>query len=228
MSVASVSFRPDRPGVTSRARTAALVENAGVITHVQVAVDGLWEEARRVSRAEGPHAVGELTSVLRPQGELAIEVFAADANGCQTFVGMRLRDIDKGEATELLRALLEVVAAESVGLSDVTEWLGGRTGTALFVGEPTRIEIGVVDAWVSLGARGLSITVSTGERDLRAMLERAAEGLRAPAGRVIAVEFAFDARLTHWVGVEVAMSTARGVVVSESMAAVVDVLGTGG
>jgi hypothetical protein len=211
--------------VTSHARIDALLDGAGEITHIQVAVDGRWEDARRVWRGERTVAISTLVSILRPRGELAVEVFAARANGCQTFVGMRFRDIDKEDATDLLRALLEVVTSTSVRLADVTAWLARKTGTAFFVGKPTRVEIGVVDAWLSLGARDISTVIDANGPELRGTLLDAAEGLRAPANRVIAVEFAFDAPPARWLGVEVAQSTSGGVVASEPIAGVIDALG---
>jgi hypothetical protein len=201
-----------------------VLDSAGHITHVQVAIDGQWENARRAWRGDGANAVGALTSVLRTRGELAVEVFAARESGCQTFVGVRLRDVGKDDATELLRALLDVVASELVTLSHISDFLSRQTGMLLFVGEPTRIEIGVVDAWVSLGARDMSSAISTNPPDLRSTILDEADGLHAPAGRVIAVELAFDAHPPHWLGLEVARSTAKGVAASETIAGVIGLL----
>jgi hypothetical protein len=163
--------------------------------------------------------------VLRTRGELAVEVFAARESGCQTFVGVRLLDVSKDEATDLLRALLDVVADESVTLSRVSDLLSHQTGVPFFVGEPARIEIGVVDAWVSLGARDISSAISTNAQDLRGTILREADALDAPAGRVIAVELAFDAHPAHWLGIEVARSTSTGIAASESIAGIFGVLG---
>jgi hypothetical protein len=203
-----------------------LLDSAGHITHVQVAIDGQWENARRAWRGDGANAIGALTSVLRTRGEFAVEVFAARESGCQTFIGVRLRDIGKDDATELLRAFLDfVVASESATLSHVSDFLSRQTGMPLFVGQPTRIEIGVVDAWVSLGARDISSAISTNAPDLRRTILNEADGLHAPAGRVIAIELAIDAHPPHWLGLEVARSTSKGVAASESIAGVIGLLG---
>ena len=212
-------------GSRSQSRGGVLLDSAGHITHIQVAVDGQWENARRARPGDGADAMGTLTSVLRTRGEFAVEVFAARENGCQTFVGVRLRDVGKDDATELLRALLDVVASELATLSRVSDCLSRQTGMPLFTREPTRIEIGVVDAWVSLGARDISSAISTNTPDLRRTILDEADGLHAPAGRVIAVELAFDGPLTHWVGIEVARSTSTGVAESESIAGAIGLLG---
>ena len=203
---------------------AAWLDDAGAVTHVQVAVDGRWEDAWRTSSAEGADAIGTLTTILRPRGELALEVFAADANGYQTFVGMRLRDVSRQDATDLIRALLDVVGRKSVRLADVLGWLARKTTAAFFAGSPTRVEIGVVDAWLSLGARDISTAVPANATNVRGMLLTAADELRAPVGRVIAVEFAFDAPPAHWTGIEVARSISGGVVASEPIYGVADAL----
>ena len=212
-------------GSRSQSLAGVLLVSAGHITHVQVAVDGQWENARRAWRGDGANAMGTLTSVLRTRGELAVEVFAAGESGCQTFVGVRVRDVGKDDATELLRALLAVVASEFVTLAHVSDWLSRQTGMPLFVGEPTRIEIGVVDAWLSLGARDISSAISTNAPDFRRTILDEADGLHAPAGRVIAVELAFDGHPAHWLGIEVARSTSSGVAASESIAGVIGLLG---
>ena len=213
-----------RPDVTTYPPIAAWLDDAGGLTHVQVAVDGHWEDARRTSLVEGANAIGTLTSILRPRGELALEVFAAGANGCQTFVGTRLRDVSRQDATDLIRALLAVAGSKSVRLADVMGWLARETSAAFFAGRPTRVEIGVVDAWLSLGARDISTAVSANATDVRRVLLTAADELRAPIGRVIAVEFAFDTPPAQWMGIEVARSMSGGVVASEPIAGVADAL----
>ena len=212
-------------GARSQSIGGVLFDSAGHITHVQVAVDRQWENARRAWRGDGTNAIGALTSVLRTRGEFAVEVFAARESGCQTFVGVRLRDVGKDDATELLRALLDLVASELVTLSHVSDFLSHQSGMPLFVGQPTRIEIGVVDAWVSLGARDISSAISANAPDLRGTILNEADRLHAPADRVIAVELAFDGHPAHWVGIEVARSTSEGVVASASFADVIGLLG---
>ena len=55
----------------SQSMGGVLLDSAGHITHVQVAVDGQWENARRAWRGDGANAMGALTSVLRTRGEFA-------------------------------------------------------------------------------------------------------------------------------------------------------------
>ena len=201
-----------------------LLAHAGRVTHVQVAVDGGWEDAIRFSALDVEASLAALSSILRPRGEVAVEVFAADGHGCQTFIGVRFPAIEKVEAIDLVRALHALAATESITLPDVATWVAVRTGEALFEGGSARVEIGVVDAWSSLGTRDISIAAGGSESDVRAAILTAVESLRALPQRRIALELAFASPIQHWVGVEVARAGPGGVVASESISRVIGAL----
>ena len=203
-----------------------LLADAGVITHVQVATEGRWEDARRVVVDRITDHIDFLTTPLGPNGELAIEVFAADNDGCQTFVGVRFTDSAPDAVGRLTREVCE--SAEGGTLERVAHVLSDCAGKQLFDGPWTRVEVGVVDAWASLGSIDLCARFASKDaRDVRSALMHVAGQLRPPAGRVVAAEFAVDGPLAHWVGVEVARSHDGGLTESPSSRRVVEAIRRG-
>ena len=186
---------------------------AGKVTHVQVAVGGRWEEAARVGASAGLGSLGDLTRSLPLRGESAVEVFSQDACRCLAFIGVRFVDRARHEMAGVLRELCEVAFSEEGSLLRVASWLSENAGARLFETEYSVVEVGVVDAWKSVGAVRLAPTPDGDVPAAEAALLDAAGRLSAPPNRVIAVEFARSTPVPHWVAVEVGRSSTNGEIV---------------
>lgn len=173
---------------------------------MQLAIDGIWERATRaaVTGLDVDDAVARLAAPLRPRGEYAIEVFARDDLGHITFCGLRFEDATRTEAEGLLRELW-TVARHGARLGAIVDWLTGRTGQGLFDTPCSAVEVGVVDAWRSCGAvRVFPAEQAQPSLEAPQTLLAAAKRIPAPAGSIVAAEFASATPLAHWVGVEIA------------------------
>src|SRR5687768_1768107 len=204
----SEQTRPDMrlPNVHLLTRAAG----PGRVTHVLVAVGARWEDAARVEAPGGPGSVAELTRVLPAWGESAVEVFATDSRGCLLFIGVRFVNRARDEVEDLLRELCDVAFSEKGSLLQVASWLSASVGAPLFESECSVVEVGVVDAWKSVGAITLPPIPGRRRAEAEAALLAAAGRLPAPPDRVIAVEFACSAPVPHWVAVEIGRSSAGG------------------
>src|SRR5688572_865301 len=132
----------------------SLLADGGVVRHVQVAVDGNWEEATRLTSASAD--VSTVARTLRPSGECAVEVFTDDALGGVRFLGVRFPEVARPDAERLLRELVSAVLATPTSFASAATWLARRIGMPLFAGEWSVVEVGVVDAWRSTGAARLA------------------------------------------------------------------------
>ena len=183
---------------------------SGEVTHVQVAVGGRWEEAARVDAPGGTGSLAELTRSLPVWGESAVEVFAKDARGCLAFVGVRFVNRARTEVEDVLRELCEVAFSNDGTILRVASWLSATVGAPRFESECSSIEVGVVDAWKSVGAVRLAPAPNGDVPAAEAAFVDAAGRVPAPPSRVIAVEFAGSTPVPHWVAVEVGRSSANG------------------
>jgi hypothetical protein len=188
----------------------------GSVTHVQVAVGARWEEAARVDSPGGPGAAAELTRLLPECGESAVEVFATDNLGCLAFIGVRFVEWARGDVEAVLRQLCDVAFSEGGSLARVASCLSEGVGAPLFGHGCSIVEVGVVDAWKSVGAITLANRSGWRRSDAEAVLLDAASRLPAPPDAVIAVEFGFGTSVPHWVAVEVGRTRSRGEFVRSS------------
>jgi hypothetical protein len=172
----------------------------------------VWERAARVLVADPPSEgpVEVLGAALRESGECAIEAFARDAKGHVAFCGVRFAEIERAEAMRVLHGLWHL-AARGAELEEAVDWISARLGMAMFHAPCTAVEVGVVDAWRSLGA----VRVFPAERpqvasDTSHVLLGAATRLPAPPNAIVAAEFASAGPLPHWAAVEIARTDGAG------------------
>ena len=198
----------------------ALLVNGGFVQHLQVAVDGRWEDAARARVANARDDLSALLERLRPRGEYAIEVFSEDRRGCVRFLGVRFPDVTRSDAEALIRELCGLALAPKTELAAIADWLPTRVGMpVLFDGMWSAVEVGVVDAWRSLGAvRLVRESTKPDARAIAARLLESSQRLAPPPGAVIAAEFACDTPIPHWVAVEIGRSDAAGVVTPSASA----------
>ena len=187
----------------------ACIAEAGRVTRVQLAVGGQWEYAARVDAPRGNAPVAELTSRIPAKGESAVEVFAEDKSGSVVFIGVRFIDRARAGVESVVVKLCDIAFAQGGSLPRVSSWLSAVIGSPLFANEWSAIEVGVVDAWKSIGAVTLTRR-NYGNDEAEAALLDSARQLASSPGRVIAAEFAFTAPVPHWFAIEVARSAAGG------------------
>jgi hypothetical protein len=151
---------------------------------LQFASNGVWEEALRLDL---PASKSILQTWLKTASEdVALELFSDEA----AFIGLRLKPFQ--HEAEVLRfcdhpsmqSLREIFSAE------------------LFQGKPDSAEIGVVNAWQSLGSK---IIWRQGEKF--PSLERLEVWTRP---KPIALEFAYSQPFPHWQAFPVSVKTEKG------------------
>ncbi|MCF2526023.1 pyrroline-5-carboxylate reductase [Yinghuangia soli] len=185
------------------------------VTKVQLAADGAWEHPLVLEPgAEGAGSIGGAGGAVRlldewldAQGEdVAVEVFFAD----RVFLGARTRD----------REFLHGVAAAVWdgrwrSLAAAPEYWRLPDGTALLsAAAPDTLEVGVVDAWKSVGSaviwRTGETTGSPGKTGRAAAdFGRLTAELREPQRTPVAVEAAWSVPIGHWIGMNVAAAEYR-------------------
>ena len=210
---------PIRGEVQSRSRSfRSLLNDAGEITYVQLALDRRWDVATRAIVATGD-PVTRLMSAVRPHGECAIELFARDSSGCVTFLGLRFTDISDSEVGRFLNELFALPLSPPTTLWRVAKWISSRLGVSLFT--RCRVaEVGVVDAWRSPRLRriplhrGNDIPLGTAH----AALLSAASRLEAAPGEIIAVEFPVDTPVPHWIATELGRVAMDGTLIPSASA----------
>lgn len=195
-------LRRERPHSSLR----SILAPAARVTHLQVAVDGRWERAERalVALPDPDDAIARLAAPVRPLGEYGVEAFANDDLGHLMFCGVRFENAARREAEDLLRGVW-TVAQGGASLEAIADWLSARIGEGLFDTGCSSAEVGVVDAWRSCGAvRVFPAEQAQPSLDAPQTLLAAAKRIPAPAGSIVAAEFASATPLAHWVGVEIA------------------------
>lgn len=151
---------------------------------LQFASNGIWEEALRL---ETPIATISLKDWLKTAADdIAVELFFGEA----AFIGVRLKPFQ--HESELMRL------CANPSITSLREIFG----TELFCGEPTFAELGVVNAWQSLGTK---IIWRQGENvPNRNNLEI---WIRP---KPIAIEFAYSQPLPHWRAYPVSVQSDAG------------------
>ena len=174
------------------------------VTHVQVAVDGKWENASRAFVTEPQGSEHHLGSQLRTNGECAIEVFGRDGRGRISFCGVRFPMITRSNAQHLLEKVWSVARAPGARLGTIVNWWSAQLGMPVFDGGCSAAEVGVIDAWRSREVVRVFPLDDALRINAREVLLAAAHRIAAPPHSVIATEFANDVPLPHWIAREIA------------------------
>jgi hypothetical protein len=205
----------------------AIARLAGAPSAVQIAANGVWERAWRLpvgERAASPAEVAEWIVRNDDAGapaDIAIEVFFADVRpDAEWFIGLRLRPDQQSLAAYLITSTVGATSAvRGVGaqapIADrvLAAWdalIREPRGT-LFSSVPDHADIGVVNAWRSVGTcrvwtRGAPLPDPPAIEDVL----RGAPELNRPRPLPLALELAFTRPLEHWVGRQVSSRDERG------------------
>lgn len=198
-------------------------------TAVQLAGDDWWESALVRTVGQSRWSAEEVRALARSYEDLAVEVFIRNMDGREGFIGVRYAGLTVEPVVERVLGLAgSVLAGELSGVDDVVQVLRFH-GRELSAGAPAGIELGVVNAWRSVGSLVFwrAGKPPPDEQEARRALERHPR-LLEPQTNPVALEFAFEGALPHWVGVEVSNPTKTGQVLDVSLLlrAIDGVLGT--
>lgn len=182
---------------------------------MQLAANGAWEQAWVLRPDERTPRMEEVRRWLdRYDDSVAFEVFFAHPGGA-VFLGVRLTDLESEERTRLVEAVIESVFRAA--WSDLSETLAGLEDIAsqpvgsLLSGDPAWLELGVVNAWRSVGSQvlwRLGDPPPNGDTFRQKLGTR--RQLLAPQTNPLALEFAFSDPLPHWLGVPVSRPGPKG------------------
>jgi hypothetical protein len=180
------------------------------VTHVQVAIDGDWENASRAFVTDPQASEHHLGSQLRTNGECAIEVFGRDRRGQISFCGVRFPMITRANAQHLLDEVWSVAREPDARLGTIVNWWSAQLGAPVFDSGCSAAEVGVIDAWRTREVVRVFPLDGGLRSDARDVLLAAAHRIAAPPHSVIAAEFANDVPLPHWVAREIARRSNDG------------------
>lgn len=152
------------------------------MTLVQIALDGAWEDPVLVSAVSGTE------DWLAPGLDVAVEIFF----GPDLFLGARLSGLDRSERAGFVRQLLDV--------RDVP-----RFWRLALDGPPSYLEVGVVNAWKSVGS---VVVWRPGDDHIRSA--DLSPALRSPQPTPVALEAAYDGTIPSWIGRSVSTPTGDG------------------
>jgi len=195
----------------------------GQPTALQLAANGAWEQAWRLRPGERPPSAQAVRRWLdRYDDSIALEVFA-HPGGEGAFLGARLAGLEPAERARVVQAVVDSVSGSA--WSDLGEVLAGLEGILpratepLLAGDPAWLELGVVNAWRSVGSQVLwrAGEPPPNEGTFRRAL-RARRQLLAPQANPLALEFAFTDPLPHWLGMPVSKPAREGHVLDLSAA----------
>jgi hypothetical protein len=153
--------------------------------YLQFAKNGVWEEALKL---EMPASKTLLSDWLTSASEdIALEIFFEEAS----FVGLRLKPFHHQE--ELMRF------CENPSIESLREIFAAPN---LFLGTPDFAELGVVNAWQSVGSK---IVWRQGESipTLKKLEELLANSPLWTQSKPLALELAYTKPLSHWTAVPV-------------------------
>ncbi|MCF8068469.1 MAG: hypothetical protein K9L30_07790 [Desulfobacterales bacterium] len=175
---------------------------------VQLAVDNCWEKAWKFNSCEKPDK-SELDAYLSSGfKEIACEIFFNDPDGKQLFLGLcyEPEDNDVPECKRWVNKLFDALNFQNSGILNTINTLSKALGDKyLFQLNPSRIEVGVTDFWGSCGAQLLW----QGNRPRRLSkptvqeLLSANNNLYATPLNYQSVEFSFEGKYPHWIGIQV-------------------------
>jgi hypothetical protein len=160
--------------------------------YLQFAKNGHWEEALRL---EIPASKAILSDWLASASEdVALEIFFGEAS----FVGLRLKPFH--HEAELMRFCENPSIEHLRGIFATPE---------LFLGKPDFAELGVVNAWKSIGAK---ILWRQGEAipTLENLVEMLADSPLQTAAKPLALELGYTKPLPHWRAVPVSEKSELG------------------
>jgi hypothetical protein len=192
----------------------AFTHQIGFFKNIQLASDGQWERALTLLCEDHPmQQVNDVRDWLSQSSDIALEVFFQDIGFGEAFLGVRLADM----STERKRAVIEQVVAELCAapslhsLLETIQVLQSTISPSLFKNDCTFVEVGVVNAWRSIGACQVwhVIDAVTTKEALKQRLRTSPQVLQ-PLSLPIAAEIAFVTPCAHWVGIPVSEKRQEG------------------
>ena len=188
---------------------------------MQFALDGNWEQAWVVkdsitpetgkvelARARCPNPFGQnVESFLQSKFKnIACEVFFEDTANNHLFFGIKYLQDNKLECYQFISKLYAALSPKSRGVSDIIDKISCELGSIpLLSGEPSHIEVGVVDFWKTCGAVILwqqGEPKKFSEADIKDKLQNNKQ-LICTERNYQAIEFAFEGVYPHWLGIQV-------------------------
>jgi len=184
---------------------------------MQLAADGEWEKAWSWPVAEPPTDSALDDWLDANAGDVAAEIFFSDGTGDDVtglFIGVRIADLSASARRFFLRHTVDRLRTrEWPTLSTVVDnwWSTITPGTKPTGGGPDVLELGVVNAWRSVGARTVwkKGDPAGDETQLRDLLGSHSPLLR-PQPLPIAVELAYGSPRPQWLALPVSERTTEG------------------
>lgn len=194
-----------------------------LISHWQIAADGIWEQARELSASPSSHELQGMLEWVGASGkDIAIEAFFGNKlseDFC--FFGVRLAALSKEDQKAFIRELAERVAPSDTAdlflpkfqtlLTQYTENNGTLSG---FGQAPDFLELGAEGFWKSYGSY---VVWKKGEGEPKSIddIRQNAPQLLRPFERAIMMEQAWKNPLPMWLAQPVSRKTAEGFVFDE-------------
>ena len=184
------------------------------INLIQLALDGNWEQALRIEKEKIPLEISEVETFLqRKFRNIGFEVFFKDTENNRMFFGIRYLKNKKNmlggcqfEGLQFVSKLCAALSPENQGLADLMSRISYELGgIPLLFGEPSHLEIGVVDFWKACGSAILwrqGELKQFSEAGIREKLKYNKQLLYAERNYQ-AIEFAFEGDYPHWLGLQI-------------------------
>lgn len=181
--------------------------------YIQMAKDGIWERAWKVTYADGAPTALEVQRYLSGrEKDVALEVFFRTADGRRSYFGIRHPQGCRFDLNriEFLKTLLKIVfeskksTFEEISKTAALELCANKG--ALFAGDPDRVDIGVIDYWKSVGKCTVWQKGDVKQLNENALVQ-ALSGhhpeLLKNSKNCQGVEFKYFGDLPHWISFEV-------------------------
>jgi hypothetical protein len=184
----------------------------GRAQRLQLAANGEWEKALVLSH--GAPQLDEMIAWLdSAPADIAWEVFLAGDADLEQFFGIRLAGLSKAEQQRFCTDALRFF--DSRGRRTGQDFLAFArdmfAAPQLLNGQPSFLEMGVVNAWRSMGPVRFASTPCAVVAYEGLQLALAAHPHYSEAhANPIAIELAFNSPFPHWLGVVVSRSQADG------------------
>lgn len=179
---------------------------------IQVAINGIWEDTWKILFEDGMPTIEAVNKYLKKGAEgIAIEVFYKTNEGYNIMFGIRFKDgLIIANPREFLVTSFHVIWSKKhfPFAAMITELSKEVTGDAkvLFNGDPTCIELGVINWWKSMGSLEIwnSSEVKTiNKENLKKQME-ANPHLLKNNKNYVALDFSYQVTPQCWTSIQVA------------------------
>ena len=188
------------------------------VSYWQVAVDGIWEDARGLPVAPQLEDLKEFLEWVSKAGEdVAIEAFFGDKNtGNFGFFGVRIASLTKERQVLFIHELIDSVVpsdnSDTFALkfkNTLEKFVPEMPQLNIFEQSPYFLELGVEGFWKSYGSYVVWKKGDIYPKTINDIEKHAAQLLR-PYERAVMMEYAYQRPIPMWIAVPVSTKTSDG------------------